>query len=171
MTLPYKISQDKTTGYYLFRTAQGLFYKCVFKYATPRLSPILGVYDLEIYDFDFEMFDPTPGKRKKLDERISATLVELIKSFFSNPNRVLIYICDASDGRHLERHKLFENWHKDFLSHDLVRLPVDILMEDEENTFTTHGCVLNRNDFPHKDILQEQLIEKAEGILIEKYGE
>ena len=168
----YQIVRDPASGFYHFQTAKGLTYICRFQGCTNQLSPVLGVYDIEIYEFDFTCYSPQPFNRElpSKDDRVSATIVHLLSQFFSHELRVIVYLCDSIDGRHKVRHRLFEHWHRLYAQHYLMRLPVDIEWEDENVTAAAHGCVIIRNDFPHLDVLKHELINNAFEIITEKYG-
>lgn len=141
-------------------------YVCRFCYVTNNLSPILGVYDIEIYDFEFYPVDPPKADiRKVADERISATISDLIEKFFSSPSRVLVYVCDAADGRARERQFLFKQWHRK-LAETIHRDELTIDIEDE---YMAHGSILTRKDFPHPEILNTELKDKARGIVLAKF--
>lgn len=171
LPLPYNVSHSQDTGFYQFTTDQGVVYVCGFRYATTTLSPLLGIYNLEIYDFEFYPCNPiSKSTKNRNDERVSATIIKLLEEFFSNELRVLVYICDSVDGRSKERQLLFNYWYKQ-LSHLVNRHELEIEREINGQEFTAYGCSLTRKDFPHDDILESELFNKAEGIIVEKSRE
>jgi hypothetical protein len=88
--------------------------------------------------------------------------------YFSDSLKVLIYVCDASDGRHRERQMLFNGWYK------LLPIPTkkhQLEIELEESDAIVHGAVLTRDDFPHQGVLKDELLDKARGILLQKFGQ
>ena len=128
----------------------------------------MGAYDIRVIDFDFEPYNPLPGRRLKQDKRISDTIIELLSAFFAkDKTSVITFVCDSSDGRGLERQTLFTDWHQN--AEDAISfIPITINLESDGSS--AYGGVLTRNDFPFKDVLQTEIIEKAQGIILEKYG-
>lgn len=158
----YNVHLDEATGYYYFLTDQGLIYTCGFDNLTPSLPPIVGIYDIEISDF---IFTPQTGQDMRHDERVSATIVNLLQSYFENKSRVLIYLCDASDGRPRARQTLFSRWHRnmmDMIDHYPVQIPV--------HDAVVYGGMLTRKDFPYPEIVQEHLVYRAGELILEKFG-
>ena len=165
MTVPYLLEFDADTGIYSFITANNIKYICRFKNVNARLSPLLGTFDIEIYDFDFYPEAKT-ADRNKFDEGICVTICDLFSLFFTADSRVLIYICDSSDDRHVGRNRLFNIWYTRYVAHLLTRIDLEVSMED----LTLLGCALVTNNFPHMGILQTELVGKIEGIVMEKFG-
>ena len=162
---PYNLSLHN--GFYVFNTDNDVTYTCGFRDVTSTLSPVIGVYEVKVFDFEFFPHDPKPEVRKPIDDRVSATVIDLMKGFFVDPLRVLIYACDAADGRARERQLLFKQWHRNI--QDTINRD-EIEVEIEELDAKAYGCVLTRKDFPHMDVLQSELIDKAKDIVLEKFN-
>lgn len=157
-------------GYYTFVTDTNLSYYCRFINCTNALSPLLGVYDIKIYEIDFYPAIPENVSRraKAKDPKIAATITALIKQTI-NDDVVIISICDSSDGREFARHKLFEKWHIQHVTDKIIRIPVEITLE--VNNITVYACAYHTHNFKYPHLLQEELIDKSFGIIAEKYGE
>lgn len=168
-TLPYSISINEQDGFFYFVTDNKLIYKCYFESAL-TLIPILGIYDIEAYEFGFYCFSIDGNEKYKPDRRIGATVVQLIKDFFSNPRRVLLYICDYSDERGNIRQLLFERWFKRYSDENIKRTQLDIQKVEGNTSYKLQGCILYKNDFPEKEALQTYLIDKAGNIAFGKYS-
>lgn len=82
-------------------------------------------------------------------------------------HNVLYYVCDYSDGRHSARNILFDKWYKDY-SDLFIKTDVEV---EIKNVATIYGCLLRKDGFPFEQLLQSEVMDKVEGILIEKYGE
>src|SRR5688572_25711422 len=108
----YNIVKGPFSGSYLFQTENGLLYVCRFQNRTRELSPVIGIYDIEVYEFDFTCYTPDIQNcgLKKFDKKVSTTISSMLLNFFTNELRIIIYVCDTADGRHRERHKLFKIW-------------------------------------------------------------
>jgi hypothetical protein len=171
----YKIEKDPSSGSYRFQTENGLIYLCRFRNCASDLSPVLGIYDIEIWEFDFICYIPEVqnGGFKKFDKKVSATISHLLVKYFANELRVILYVCDTVDGRHKERHKLFKNWFNNlYVQNDFTRIPMEVDLTNENTGLaaSAHGCVITRKDFPHMEVLQRELIDKAASIIGQKIG-
>jgi hypothetical protein len=165
MSAPYNISLNPETGFYNFRTDQGLIYGCKFSRINSLLSPIISVYDVDVHEFLFYPYDPNPLLRKAQDERVSATLQNLVMGYFTTPERVLVYLCDFSDGRARQRSRLFARW-GDNMGDVLDHYEIEITIPPE----TAFVGLMARKDFTYPDMLQDELISKASLIVLEKFG-
>ncbi len=137
------------------------------------LPPLLGIYYIEVRDFIFYPHDRNPEVRKHKDDRISATVIDLMRTpYFVIPERVLVYTCDNSDRiiRGRCRQKLFDKWYEEMVDF-LLRHELEVDVETDHGIETTHGGVVVRRDFSHPQILQTQLLEQAQGIILEKFGQ
>jgi hypothetical protein len=136
------------------------------------LPPLLGIYDIEVRDFMFYPYDPEPEVRKKADPRVAETIKDLLRNhFFIKPKRVIVYTCDDTDGsiRGFCRQKLFDNWCKE-MSDVVKRHELEVDIETDIGIETTYGGVIVRSDFPYPEVLQDQLLDQATGIMLEKFG-
>lgn len=115
--------------------------------------------------FDFFFNDPNPLIKKPKDDRIAMTIKSLLNGFF-HPNRVLIYICDSSDGKGMYRNKVFKSW---FRSVDdryrCSHLEIDITDMD-----SIYGAVIRSNEFQQEELLETEVIQQVDRIVMEKFG-
>jgi hypothetical protein len=136
---------------------------------------VLGIYDIEVYEFNFSChnLDVQNCPFKTYDKQVSATISHLLLKFFTSELRVILYVCDSSDGRHKERHKLFKNWFNNLAEQaNYIRIPVEIDLNDEASGLaaSAHGSVITRKDFPHMEVLQKELIDEIPNIFRQKIG-
>jgi hypothetical protein len=169
----YNIVKGPSSGSYLFQTENGLLYVCRFQNCTREFSPVLGIYDIEVFEFDFtcHSLDAQNCAFKKFDKKVSATISYLLLKFFTNELRIIIYVCDTADGRHRERHKLFKIWFNNLeKQEDFTRIPMELDQENKDSGLaaSAHGCIITRKDFPHPEVLQRELIDKAASIIGQK---
>jgi hypothetical protein len=160
---PYEISQGD--GFSHFQTDHKLTYVFRFNDLTQRLPPMLGIYDIQVFDFEFFPYDPEPEVKKPHDPRVSSTLLDAVRRFFENECNVLIYLCDANDGRPRERQALFSRWYgniSDIADHELVTIAI--------GNEKVYGGVFTRTDFPYPEVLRVELVDKAGGFILEKFG-
>lgn len=92
---------------------------------------------------------------KGMDGGVSLTIRDLLTGFFAkNENRVMIYVCDTSD-----RYAMVYN------EYSCDNIEIDI--PDSEPIY---GAILRRIDFPHNLVLKSEVIDRAEVIILEKFG-
>lgn len=123
----------------------------------------MGASGIQVHDFEFFPVDMEPNTKKFPDNRIAATVVDLMQTYIEDELEILIYLCDASDGRARERQILFSKWHRN-ISDIIDHTPVKIAME---NT-TVYGGIFTRKNFLYTDMLKSELIDKASGLIVEK---
>lgn len=160
---PYSVHYNERTGRYYFFTDSGPAYVCGFQNLTPSLGHFIGIYDIEIGEFSF--FKQPGEESQGHDARVSDTVVNLMRDYFDDDSRVLVYVCDASDGRPAARQALFTRWHRnmaDMVDHE----PVQIAMQD----MVIYGGIFTRKDFPYRDVFPEQLRSRAAKLIAEKFG-
>jgi hypothetical protein len=108
LSCPYKVTLDTTTFTYTFNTNTNVNYSLAFKsYSslfddTVANGKVTSVYSLNLDKLSSQI-TPSSGIR----ETVEAILID----FFSNPENVLVYICDLVDGKHPQREVLFSKWY------------------------------------------------------------
>jgi hypothetical protein len=171
----YKLAFDPSSGSYHFRTENGLIYLCGLRNRTRDLSPVLGIYDIEVWEFYFDCYNPDEqsGKYKRFDQKISTTISNLTLKFLATELRVVLYACDSCDGRHKVRHKLFKIWFNNLIKQEnYLRIPIAMEVNDKVSDLSAsaNGGIITRKDFPHLEVLQKELIDKLPYIFREKIG-
>lgn len=63
-----------------------------------------------------------------LDPRLPATIAAICQDFFSDKERILLYICETADTRHLARVRKFDAWFREF--NDFRFLKIDTNFPD-----------------------------------------
>lgn len=152
-------------GLYHFTTEQGRNYTCIFTEINRFLPPLFAVHDIEVYMFDFFFNDPNPLIRKPKDDRIAITIKFLLYSYFHS-NRVLIYICDSSDGKGIYRNKVFKSWFRSVK--DRYRCNhIEIEVTDLDPIY---GAVIRNNEFQEEELLEIEVIQQADRFVMDKFG-
>lgn len=65
-------------------------------------------YFNNLYSVDFSEINTA---KNAMDEGVQLTIIEIILNFIStNPQALLHYVCDSTDGRQVGRNKLFTKW-------------------------------------------------------------
>ena len=167
--LPYPLNRNKDSLYY-FATAAGVLYFCGALDKTASLPPMLGIYDIQVLEFEFFPFLLDGVEQGEPDERIAPTIIAALRRVFITSEVVVFFLCDATDRKHRGRQRLFRNWHAAYMGKDFTRLPVELTIETERGDIQqVFGCILFRADFPHGDVLQRELINKVAEIFGEKF--
>lgn len=162
---PYDVTLKN--GIYQFETDNQFFYYCRFIDLTEAISPLLYMHDINILEFSF--YCENKIGQPKQDDRVPATINSLLYSFFNDDpltHNVLYYVCDYSDERQEARNTLFNRW---FKSQPDVFVKDDIEIETPDNG-TLYAHLIRKNDFPFEHILKTEVMDKAEDLLIQKYG-
>lgn len=116
-------------------------------------------------DFEFFPHDSTLEIPKKYDPRVAPTVVALFEQYLDNKNDVILYLCDAADGRPDARQTLITRWHSQMgaaFEHHAVVVAV--------RQYEVYGGLLYAKGFLCPDILQLELVDKAPQILLDRFG-
>jgi hypothetical protein len=166
LSSPYNLTSYPELPYFFtFTTDRGIIYSCRFG-NVPSLSPLLGIYDLEVRDFLFYPHYPTKPFKKSRDERVFPTIMGMIEDYLESPDRVLIYVCDSSDKKEKARQKLFSDWHET-VQDTILRHELEIEVDDD---LTLECGVMVNKSCKHHNIIQEELLEKSYEVILPKYG-
>ena len=101
LPLPYDYVRDGEWRY-TFITRDGIHYNLYF-------LPLSELYPQfpDTYSFNIEAIERTPHP---IDRRIAATVVDVLRRFFSNHVNAMIMVCDSIDGKERKRRMLFDYW-------------------------------------------------------------
>ncbi len=108
-----------TTNVYTFTTISGAAYAVQFK-PTPYLfedTPELGKH---IHELVIELV--RLGERRTVDVRIPYTIAAICRQFLAENERILLYICETADLKHLARVRKFDGWFHQFGDAEFVKL-------------------------------------------------
>lgn len=152
---PYSVTYH--APYFYFQTDHGVTYSCAFSNITDSILP--NNYDIDIIDFEF-----FPDGKPKADPRVADTVISILEQFTDNKGAVILYVCDAQDGRPEARQNLFTRWHRrmaDRYDHQ----PVNV----SAGGISLHGGVLTSKEFLYPDVLQK-VMDDAPAIIQAKLG-
>ena len=136
---------------YLFSTAQGAAYAVRFK-PTPYLferHPDLGE---QVHELVIDLIRPTSG-RPRVDPSIAVTIASICQDFFSDKDRILLYICETADARHLARVRKFDGWFREL--NDLRFLKIDANFPDT-NGIVYYLSLIFRLGHPHRHTIIDE---------------
>ena len=93
-----------------------------------------------VYTFNLEQEENKPHP---VDLRIASTVFSILKRFFENKENGVLYICDTSDGRGLNRKHLFDKWFR--LFNDGNALKFDAQAQTPDYLITASIILLKQN--------------------------
>jgi len=153
---PVEINVD-----YQFETCNGHVYKVTFVEAT-RIIDILDNLPV-VSNAIYVIVDPIYIQGNlNLDIRIGSTVIDIIKDYLLEIDRfsILVFNCDISDGRQINRHHKFDRWFRDH-ARDLnfEKIDEEILEPDETGSgyTATFISILYATDHPRKTIILQEL--------------
>ncbi len=113
-------------------------------------------------DSVFEMVllpvNPAVDQEKPLDARTQPTVIAIIKHFFAQKERVLLYVCENKDGKGAARNRKFDQW---FRLYNLAgHFKFDFVITNGQEQYL--NSVIGRIDNPHKVDITMACFELAE---------
>ena len=150
MLKPYNytfITTAKDSGYYTFLTKSNIEYRVAF-YADYTLEQCVeeGVKLGNVFQISISK---TIHGVSPLDASIAETIKSIIAVFFANKEDALIYICDDSDSKGLQRFNTFDRWYKSSSMTGYVTKLNNVIEfdEDDESGITTiHTSLMFHNN-------------------------
>ena len=92
---------------YVFETTNKVTYQVKFK-STPYLFVNFPALGEQVYELVIELvYRPTTDKLRA-DPAIGPTVLAICRDLFANKERILLYICETADARHLARVRKFD---------------------------------------------------------------
>ncbi len=100
-------------------------YEVLFK-ATPYLFDNLPVVNEFVYELIIGKLEG-PTEKTAHDSAIAATIAAICANFFDRQQkRVILFICDSSDGRQMTRARKFRDWFDRFNDSSFIKLDAKI---------------------------------------------
>lgn len=129
---------------YVFETNYDITYEVKFK-------PSSYLFD-ERYQFSSQVFEMVIAvtESKNLDDKIPPdglimfTIAEIVTDFFKNRERIIVYICDTADARHLARARKFGLWFEKFKTTQFMK--IDASITDEMGIIYMNALILHREN-------------------------
>lgn len=132
---------------YTFTTRYAVMYRAWFKpsgYLFEEASWAEGCYDFSVRNTVGTDPESTPS-----DARVVVTILEILRHFFEQEERVVLYTCETADGRGAARARKFDGWFRQFNDDRFVK--ADHALFDPTRNQTYHSSILLRADHPHRD--------------------
>jgi Family of unknown function (DUF6169) len=155
-------STDESSTRYLFKTENGVLYEVLFK-PTPYLFDNLPIVNEFVYELIIGKLEG-PAQKTARDTAISVTIAAICANFFElQQKRVILFICDSSDGRQVIRARKFRDWFDRFNDSSFIKLDAKIPESTDSYIFLSLIFSL-KNPYLH-DIVSgfEQIARDHEG--------
>lgn len=120
---------------YLFSTPGGAAYLVKLKH-TPYLfadNPDLGE---QVYELVVELIRPATGTGAA-DAAIGVTIFAICKDFFRHHSRILLYIFETADSRHLARVRKFHGWFRQFNDNRFLKIDTQFPESDTKTYYVS----------------------------------
>jgi hypothetical protein len=133
---------------YSFTTNKGISYMIAFT-EDEHLNMLSGevinnVYSLSIIRDECDK----PGT----DPLIQETINIIVRDFFSQTNRCVLFICDDSDNKHVSRYKTFCKWYQESEYKNEINKFDNLIPEEDKLIYTS---IMFHHEFPNR----EQVLE------------
>lgn len=142
--LGYKFTNDQPNSF-IFRTINKILYEVRFKPSgyifanEPELEPF-------VFEMSIVVIDNPTGKRPPGDPLVPPTVAHIFSLFFEQHERVVVYVCDSSDGRGEARQRKFSSW---FALYKGSYVQFNDTITDEKGDIYYVSLIMNRNN-PHR---------------------
>jgi hypothetical protein len=149
---PYKFEYVAgESNSYVFETTNEVIYQIKFK-PTPYLFPNYPDLGQEVFEL---VIDVVYSKLRKTpaDEFIPATIAVICEHFVNSKERILLYICETADARHLARVRKFDAWFREF--NDSSFLKIDANFPDK-NDLTYYVSLVFRCNHPRRHVIIDE---------------
>ena len=139
------------TNSYLFTTVYNAAYSIKFK-PTPYLFENHPEIADQVYELVIELIRPA-SIRSGLDSAIAVTIAAICKDFFADKDRILLYICETADVRHLARVRKFDAWFREFKDAHFLKIDANF---PDVNDITYYVSLIFRWNHPQRHTIIDE---------------
>ena len=152
LTKPYEFI---TFGrmYYAFTTNNLIDYEVEFVKNSLDFDESLLVFEVTIATIESQNKILPP-----LDLRVELTIVEIIREFFSDNNKSVVFACDNRDNRHHSRKRKFDALYNKFKTKDIEKYDSEIKLDNSELLTT---LLIHQNN-PFKKIIIDLFLSQKD---------
>lgn len=137
---PFDIREDAPLDY-TFTNRDGIKYHASFYSVEPLYPGLKNTFSFCI--------EPEDSKSHHIDARISATIVEILRRFFSVNTNAMIMVCDSTDGKELKRRKLFDRWFEHYSDGSILKYDSSAPLDE----YQLYISLYMRKDNPYREPL------------------
>ena len=147
MSIPLPYSFTNKNNKYIFRTDNSVAYSIEF---TDGVHYFLNLPPhIPVFEFNIKVLNVVDSIGQPYDERIEATIVEILTTFFSYNKNSLIYVCDNLDNRQRVRYRKFDMWFKKNKTALIEKYDIDFSVQDIQIL----ASLIVHAENPDKDLL------------------
>lgn len=149
---PYKFEYvGGLSNAYVFETINDVVYQIKFK-PTPYLFPNHPEVGEDVFEL---VIDVVHSQRRKVpsDAFLPATIAVICEHFVSNKERILLYICETSDARHLARVRKFDAWFREFGDSNYLKIDANF---PDVNNITYYVSLIFRLNHPGRHMIIDE---------------
>ncbi len=129
---------------YIFDTNYEITYEVKFK-PSSYLFDEKDEFSTQVYEMVIAIIERKNSDDKiPLDSFIMFTIADIVTNFFKNRERIIVYICDTSDARHLARACKFGLWFEKFKTTQFMKVDASII--DEMGVIYMNSLILHREN-------------------------
>lgn len=88
------------------------------------------------------------------DAFIPATIAAVCEDFVSNRERILLYICETADARHMARVRKFDAWFCEFNGFQFLKLDANF---PDANNITYYVSLIFRSNHPNRHVIIDEV--------------
>jgi hypothetical protein len=126
--------------YYFFKTSNGIIYEVSFR-PTPYLFESGFPFAECVYESVIKVVEKGSNNLIPFDKKVKRTIAEIFYHFFTDKQRIIIYICDTADARHQARARKFGAWFDEFKHGQFVKVNTTIV--DHANLVYLNALILH----------------------------
>ncbi|MDZ7900735.1 MAG: DUF6169 family protein [Arcicella sp.] len=156
----YDLVNDEVASYF-FKTSHNIFYVVEFK-PTGYIFGDEYAWSQNCFEFSIKLSEKSP-QNPPSDSLISPTIAEIFQHFCQGKEKVILYMCDTSDRRHLARFRKFDRWFKQFNIHETF-IKIDRTFFDEKFNITYYNSLIIKDNNFYQDEIIEAFDELISGI-------
>jgi hypothetical protein len=147
MSIPQPYNITYRANKYYFETDNLVAYSVEFSPGTDYflyLPP-----HIPVFEFNIKVLSAADLLGQPYDERVEATIVDILNTFFENNRNSLIYVCDNLDNRQKVRRRKFDGWFNKSNTTSIEKYDVDFISKEVEIL----ASLLVHAQNPDKDLL------------------
>ena len=149
---PYKFEYIGGISHsYVFESANEVVYQVKFK-STPYLFPHYPDVGQDVFELVIDVAYSPIGKVPP-DPIIPATVAAICADFFINKERILLYICETADARHMARVRKFDAWFREFNYAHFLKIDTQF---PDTNGITYYISLIFRLGHPHRHTIIDE---------------
>ena len=133
---PYRVEYAANKAFVIFKTDHDVHYLVGFEYDDSSFD--FATYQLVIINSN--------NKKSPRDPKVKDTIISIVEAFFTDNEKVLLYICETGDAKQAMRSRLFQYWFSSYLNKELFTF-VSASVKDEDGVIN-HAALIMKSDNP-----------------------